>query len=324
MFWKKAARGRETTLFFASDLHGSTVCFRKFLGAAAFYGADLLVMGGDMTGKAILPIVRTGPDTYRATEARQPITLAGQAELDAFRQRFDDKGFYTVVLSEDEYAGISADPQRQDALFRRLVVERAAQWVELAERKLADTSVRIIASPGNDDFYEVDDVLKASKVIDYHDRELTECLGYTFLHCGGSNVTPWQTEREYTEEQLWEVLGSLAAKVPDPSRCIANIHVPPSDTALDECPKLDDQLQVVFEMGNPVSMHAGSSSVRRLILELQPLLGLHGHIHEGRANVRLGRTTCVNPGSTYSDGILQGSLVRLREATVGAVQMLQG
>jgi hypothetical protein len=44
-----------TTLFFATDLHGSETCFRKFVAAARFYGADLLVLGGDLTGKLVVP-----------------------------------------------------------------------------------------------------------------------------------------------------------------------------------------------------------------------------------------------------------------------------
>ena len=44
-------------IFFATDIHGSEVCWRKFLNAAAFYKADLVVLGGDVTGKAMVPIV---------------------------------------------------------------------------------------------------------------------------------------------------------------------------------------------------------------------------------------------------------------------------
>src|SRR5262245_422999 len=53
------SKGRPTRLFFAADLHGSQPTFRKFLGAAAFYETDALVFGGDLMGKALVPIVRS-------------------------------------------------------------------------------------------------------------------------------------------------------------------------------------------------------------------------------------------------------------------------
>ncbi|MGZ4481647.1 MAG: metallophosphoesterase family protein, partial [Gaiellales bacterium] len=46
------------TLFYASDIHGSDVLWRKFVNAGRFYGADVLVMGGDIAGKAVVPVVR--------------------------------------------------------------------------------------------------------------------------------------------------------------------------------------------------------------------------------------------------------------------------
>ena len=52
MFWRKKDKSAnsEVKMFFASDLHGSNVCFKKFINGAQFYGADVLVLGGDLTG----------------------------------------------------------------------------------------------------------------------------------------------------------------------------------------------------------------------------------------------------------------------------------
>ena len=54
----------ERTIFFASDLHGSEVCFKKFVSAAKFYGADTLLLGGDISAKIVVPIVRAGGGKY--------------------------------------------------------------------------------------------------------------------------------------------------------------------------------------------------------------------------------------------------------------------
>jgi uncharacterized protein len=51
--------------------------------------------------------------------------------------------------------------------------------------------------------------------------------------------------------------------------------------------------------------------VREVIEEARPLLSLHGHIHESRGAVRLGKTLSINPGSSYEQGMLQGAVVDL-------------
>ena len=144
------------------------------------------------------------------------------------------------------------------------------------------------------------------------------------MHCGGSTKTPWDTEREYSEEEYEAKFAELVPQVKNMEKCIFNVHVPPHGTVLDRCPKLDKNLQVVFDMGNPVSMQAGSSALYKAIEEHQPVLGIHGHIHEGRGNIKIGRTICVNPGSVYPEGILQGVLVTLSEGEVTSVQLTQG
>lgn len=324
MFRRKSKPKDELTVFFATDLHGSTICFKKFVNAAHFYGAGTLVLGGDLTGKAIVPIIKVSADTYAASDSGHMITLESGSALSDFMVKTENKGFYGVVLTEDEKQELDGSEAGRDRLFRRLVVERVEEWIDFATKKLIDSPVRIISSPGNDDFFEIDDVLKSAEIVDFHDQEVTDLGHYRILHCGGSTVTPWDTEREYSEEQYSDIFDGLRDKIGDAGRCIFNVHVPPRDTALDECPKLDANLKVVFEMGNPAKMHAGSSAVRKEIEDIQPLLGLHGHIHEGRASIKIGRTTCVNPGSLYSDGVLQGALVSLSGEKVSSVQMLQG
>jgi Icc-related predicted phosphoesterase len=323
-FSKKAGSGEKLTIFFATDLHGSNVCFKKFVNGARFYGANCLVMGGDLTGKAIMPIARQINGTYLAHDSGGSVELHTQEEISEYSRRVSDKGFYPTIISEEEYRNLSMDEKARHGLFKRLVCERVEQWCDYAAEKLSGTGVRFITAPGNDDFFEIDDILRASPHVEFHEMEVTEVGGYEMLHCGGSNKTPWDTEREYSEEEYKERLETLIPKVRDPERCIFNVHVPPHGSVLDSCPKLDETLQVVYDMGNPVSMHAGSTAVFEAIEKYQPLLGLHGHIHEGRGQISIGRTVCVNPGSVYPEGILQGALVTLQGGSIKGIQLTQG
>ncbi len=328
MFFKKKKGGNgadDLTIFFGTDLHGSTVCFKKLVNGAKFYKADVLVMGGDLTGKAVMPIAEQSDGTFLAYQHGQEVTLKSRDEVDEFMKRVNNMGFYPSVMSEDDFQKIAKDADAQHELFKKLVCERIQEWADYAGQVLKGTDVPLITAPGNDDFWEIDDVLNNSPHVSYHEMEVTGLKnGYQMLHCGGSNKTPWDTEREYSEEEYEKRFAELIPQVTDMGRCIFNVHVPPHGTVLDACPKLDDNLQVVFEMGNPVSMHAGSTAVHEVIKQQQPILGLHGHIHEGRGNINIGETVCVNPGSVYPEGILQGAIVKIKDGQVRGVQLTQG
>jgi Icc-related predicted phosphoesterase len=326
MFWKKRKEtgATRTVIFFASDLHGSNICFKKFVNAAKFYGATALIMGGDLTGKAVIPITKQSDGSYLGFQAGAPVVLNDSAEIDEFSKKTGNMGFYPVEMSEDEFQVLKDDTAGQARLFKELVIKRVEEWCEYAGKVLGPLGVPLITSPGNDDFLEIDEVMNRSPHVDFHEMEVSELDGYEILHCGGSNPTPWDTEREYSEEEYLKKFSELTPQVKNMERCIFNIHVPPYGTILDACPQLDHQQQVVFEAGNPVQMHAGSTAVLNVINETQPLLALHGHIHEGRGNIKIGRTTCVNPGSVYPEGLLQGVLMTLSDGEIEQVQLTQG
>jgi len=327
VFWRKKDKGGdgEVKIFFASDLHGSNVCFKKFVNGAQFYGADVLVLGGDLTGKAVIPIAEQEDGTFLAFQHGEQVQLKDKTALDEFVKRQGNIGFYPTVISEAEYQSLREDPEAQAALFKRLVLERVREWAEFATSKLNGTEIPLVAIPGNDDFHEIDDILTQAPHFDFHEMQVCEFKGgYQMLFCGGSTPTPWDTEREYTEEQFIARFAELIPQVTDMSRCIFNVHCPPMGTALDACPKLDKNLQVVYEMGLPAQIHAGCQTVMDVIKEHQPLLGLHGHIHEGRAKINIGKTICINPGSVYPEGILQGAMITLRDGQVTRTNLTQG
>ncbi len=327
MFWRKKDKGGdgEVKIFFASDLHGSNVCFKKFVNGAQFYGADVLVLGGDLTGKAVIPIAEQEDGTFLAFQHGEQVQLNDKSELDDFVKRQGNIGFYPAVMSEAEYQSLRDEPEAQAVLFKRLVLERVREWAEFATNKLKGTEIPLVAIPGNDDFHEIDEILTQAPHFDFHEMQVCEFKGgYQMLFCGGSTPTPWDTEREYTEQQFVSRFAELLPQVTNMSRCIFNVHVPPMGTALDACPKLDKNLQVVYEMGLPAQIHAGCQTLIDIIKEHQPLLGLHGHIHEGRAKINIGKTICINPGSVYPEGILQGAMITLRDGQVAQTNLTQG
>jgi Icc-related predicted phosphoesterase len=317
-------RGDDFTIFFATDLHGSDVCFKKFVNAAKFYGADVLVLGGDVTGKMVVPIARQPDGSYLTAFAGKELQLAGDDGVRTFERRVSDMGFYPTVMDEDDFQRVREDPNVQEELFKELILRRLEEWVEYARGRLSEQGVKCFAAPGNDDLFCVDEVLAEAGVIELLEGRVVEIDGFEMLTTGWSNETPWQTEREESESALRERIVAMVDRLSDPARAIFNIHPPPHATNLDQCPKLDEELRPVHSGGNPVMTSAGSTAVRQLIEEHQPVLGLHGHIHEGRGIARLARTVCVNPGSTYSEGVLQGSLIKLRNGEVRDVHLTQG
>jgi uncharacterized protein len=322
---KKRSSTQGTRVFFCTDLHGSDVCFKKFVNAADFYGTQILIMGGDVTGKMVVPIALQPSGTYLTSFAGEDLEFTSTDDVAAFKKQLANMGFYPATMDEEEFRAIRASQDEQDRLFRELLRSRLEQWIAYVDDKLRGTGVQVFAAPGNDDFFEVDDLLGASETIELLEMKvhrLTE--EHEIITSGWTNPTPWNTERECSEEELAARLESMFEQVEDMERCIFNIHVPPNNSKIDICPKLDENMKVVYDMGNPVMAPAGSTAVREAIERLQPLVGLHGHIHEGRGEAKIGRTICLNPGSVYSEGVLNGLLLTLAGGQVKDYQFTQG
>jgi Icc-related predicted phosphoesterase len=324
VFKRKRDPSGELKIFFATDVHGSNVCFKKFVNAGKFYGAGVLILGGDVSGKMVVPIARQSDGAYLTSFAGQEVRLSGDDGVAAFVKRASDMGFYPKVMDEDEFREIARSDEKQGALFHELIQERLEEWLEWASPRLAEQGVKCFAAPGNDDAFFVDDVIERSASIELLEGKVVQFDGLEILTTGWSNETPWHTERELSEDGLRDKIKPMIDKLADPERAVFNIHVPPHETNLDQCAELDDDLRPVHHGGNPVMTSAGSTAVRELIEAYQPALGLHGHIHEGRGVTRLGRTVCVNPGSNYSEGVLNGSLIRVKDGEVRDVQLTQG
>jgi Icc-related predicted phosphoesterase len=315
-----------TRVFFATDVHGSESCFLKLLNSAKLYKATVLVLGGDLTGKTLVPIVREQQEgRYRATFLGRPLTMTSEAEVNTLEKRIRSIGSYPYLTSLEEMEELQTDSMELDQLFTRLIIERLKHWIELAEERLHGSPLKLYITGGNDDPLTIDDVLQStSAVINPEGATVKIDDLHEMLSCAWTNRTPWKTPRECTEETLYDRLKVLTLQVANMGRCIFNIHAPPIASGLDTCQEIDENLRPVFVHGQPSMKSCGSIAVRRIIEESQPLLGLHGHIHESRGVAKLGRTLCLNPGSEYSEGILRGVIVDLESDRVKSHLFVSG
>jgi uncharacterized protein len=296
-------------VFFATDIHGSEVCWRKFLNAAAFYKVDLVILGGDVTGKVMVPIVDHGGGHWKVTVRGQEYTLDSQQELEDIKTQIRNAGSYPALVSPDELQELSREEGAVDRRFTAEMTQSLDRWLDMADGKLRGGEIPCILNGGNDDIWEIDDIIEQSPCVSFAEGKLLDLDGFSLVSMGWTNPTPWDTFREAPEPELAAKIEAMATRVPDMGRAIFNFHAPPYGTGLDEAPALDSTLRPIH--GGAVMKAVGSTAVRDAILEHQPLLSVHGHIHESRAVKRMGRTLAINPGSVYGDGVLQGAVLDL-------------
>jgi uncharacterized protein len=316
-------------IFFASDLHGSEVAFRKMLNAARAYGVDALICGGDVAGKRLFPVIRNGDGTRTIQVHGKDERLPEGEELEQARSRIADAGGYTVDVEPDEAAAIAADAALMERIFVEKVRERLASWIALADERLAGTDTVVYMTGGNDDSEEMLAPLVegASASLVACEGRVVDVRGYPMASLGWSNQTPWKTPRETDEQHLASLIADAISGLDGYERAIFNFHVPPKDSTLDTCPRLDTSVwppAPVMRGGEVETFGAGSTAVAEAIGRCQPMLGLHGHIHESAAAVRIGRTVAINPGSDYQDGALRGAIVSLRGGEVCDYQLTRG
>lgn len=313
-----------TRLFFITDVHASDRCFRKFLNAAKFYKADCLILGGDITGKVMIPIVGGNDGAYRLSLFGKD-TVVKKDRLQEIQKALLDAGQYSFVTSLKELEEVRADKSKEERVFNDAMVSVLKSWIELTEERLKGTSVKCYISPGNDDKFEIDSLLTDSGHLVNPENRVVELEGgFEMITLGYANPTPWKSPREVSEVRLGQMIESLASTVKRMDSGIFNLHVPPIDTELDLAPAVSPDFEYVKEGLGIRFIHVGSSAVRTSLERHAPMLGLHGHIHESKGFVRLGRTLCLNPGSEYADGILRGAIVNLEGGKVKEFLLTSG
>jgi Icc-related predicted phosphoesterase len=311
-------------LFYATDVHGSERCFRKFLNAAGFYKADAILLGGDLTGKTIVPLVAANGG-YRGHFLGEAFEVEEGDAATELEKKIANTGYYAWRCTPDEERLVAADRQAQDELFTRLIVERVERWAALAEERLRTQGIPCYVNAGNDDLPAIDAVLEQAGWVQFLEGRVVELPdGTPMASCGYANMTPWHCPRDVEEDDLARRLDEVIGKLDNPSTAIFNFHCPPYDTGIDSGPKLQEDFRITAGAGG-IEMHpVGSKACRVAIEHHQPLLGLHGHLHESRGVHKLGRTICLNPGSEYNEGILRGALIEIGKNKVKSHQFTAG
>ena len=300
----------ETRIYFATDIHGSETCWRKFLNSGKHYEAKVMILGGDMTGKALVPIVEDGPGRWHASLLENRREFESEDEVKEFEDSVKRRGYYPFRTDPDEMSELESDEDLRNELFHKKMLGTIERWMHMADEKLDGTEIECFVSPGNDDQFEVDEIISSAKRVQLAEGRVVEFGDFQMVSTGWSNRTPWDTYREEDEEDLAKRLKKMTGQVTaSPEKTIYNFHCPPYGSGLDDAPELTEDLRP--KHGGRSIVPVGSTAVRDAIKEGQPALALHGHIHEAKGNTRIGRTLCINPGSSYEQGQLLGAVVNL-------------
>jgi len=302
-------------LYICSDIHASERTWRKFLNAmkANTYHVDAALIAGDLTGKALIAVVKSGGgDVWEATLLGQRRVARDEGELQALERSIADVGYYAVRVSEAERAAMEADPALVTAAFHDRIQARLREWLALADERLEGSGVPVYAMPGNDDDFLIDPILEQSGYVrDVNERIIDLTPWHQLVSMGWSSPTPWSTPRELPEEEFLDRLSGLMLGVRDARKTVMMTHVPPFDSGLDTAPLLSPDLRPTASAGDLLRGPVGSTGVRAAIESFKPALGVHGHIHESGGERRIKETVCVNAGSESSMGVLRGYLIDL-------------
>lgn len=314
--FRRAPNGDQESLlrlYYASDIHGTEVLWKKFLNASKVYDAKVLVMGGDITGKMVIPIIRNDDGTWTATFHGRTEKLPTDEDVVKLEDRIRGNGMYPYRTTAAEVASISAlSEEERERWFEQVMLEAFKGWLALAAQRLTGTDIRCFVMPGNDDPSSLEEVIEHASGVEACDEKWVEFDSYQMLSLGYSNITPWNSPRELDEDTLYARIVELAEQIHDHTRAVWNIHVPPRDSQLDTAAELDEDFNLVLIGKSPHLIPVGSQAVRDAIERFQPLVALHGHIHESPGATRIGRTLCINPGSDYATGRISGCLINLR------------
>jgi Icc-related predicted phosphoesterase len=314
-----------TKILFTSDVHGSEPVFRKFVNSAKAYKVNHLILGGDITGKGFVSVSKDTAGTYRVNYMGREIAAKDDTEFATIRNRISRNGFYVYVNTPEVIEQLRTSKEETERVLKTCMRDTLTSWLNLAEERLKASGVKCYISPGNDDDYDIDEILNSSTyVINPEERVVTLEGGYEMITTGKANMTPWKCPRDVAEEELERTINGLTSQVKDFNKAIFNLHVPPYNTNLDIAPELDNTLTVVVKAGQLSMVHVGSVSVRKVIEKYQPMLGLHGHIHESKGVEKIGRCTCLNPGSEYQEGVLRGALITLDSGKLKSYQLTSG
>jgi Icc-related predicted phosphoesterase len=285
--------------------------------------ANVVIVGGDLTGKMLVPLVQESDGKVKYYLMGR-MHVVESRELKKIAKEIHGMGYYPYVTDEGGVEELRSSRKKLEEVFVQSMRDTLNKWFDLIREKVP-RDASIIVLPGNDDRFEIDDVIKSHEDVIYAEGEVIDLDGvHELVSCGWVNPTPWKTPREESDEDLEKRLEAYISKVDKIETALFNFHAPPYQSKLDEAPLLDEDFKPVIRAGKVVMVPVGSMAVRKVIEEHQPQLGLHGHIHEAGGSMKIGKTFCVNPGSEYSEGVLRAFFIEFRDKEIRRLQRIEG
>ena len=304
-------------LLLVSDLHGSETAYRKLANAVKYYKVDAVVFAGDLAGKVLVPVIKIG-DSYKIPLISEDKLFKG-SEAEGKIKELRGSGYHVRVVTEEEYERMKSDKDYLDKVLNETLTNDIVEYLNIIDERYRQQGVKMYLIPGNDDPIDVINGVNSRQwgsIIPF-DENIVNLNSHILVGFGYSNITPWNTHRELSEEEMYERLSRLMNKLDNSeySKTILVVHAPPYGTVIDQAPMLTSDLRVVRRGGEVVLTHVGSTSVKRIIEEYKPLMGLHGHIHESGGvdaiKVNGVKIPIFNAGSEYQFGVLRGIIISI-------------
>ncbi|MHA2245885.1 MAG: metallophosphoesterase family protein [Candidatus Hodarchaeales archaeon] len=337
-------------IFFCTDIHGAENLWKKLLNAGKYLNAEVLILGGDITGTRIVPVIEQPNGTWTGIKYRwnnREVIMKTESEVKDFEEYLRSIGCYTCLITPEENKLLSSPESvfsedsfskpvkggPLDKLFDRLISERLHRWLNMIDDIMSDGTRRVpegtkvILCPGNDDSFIVDEIIKKDHRFALGDERKIDLDGkHEMISYGWTTPTPWKTYRETTEEIIKETIDKLTSTISDIDSSIFCLHCPPYGTLLDKTLVLRPRNR---SLGFGSFISIGSKSIKQAIQRYQPLLSLHGHVHKlvtvshPSGGIKIGRTHCMNPGSEYPSNILNGFLIELNNGGITKIQKVK-
>src|ERR1700751_3968283 len=188
-------------VFFATDIHGSEICWRKFLNAAAFYKADMVILGGDVTGKVLVPLLAM-PGYWEVSFGGQRMRLETKTELDEIQRKIRDRGSYPSVMPPEELDALSEEDGSVDRRFTLEMTRGLDRWLDIAAGKLRGGDIPCILNGRHDQIWEIDDMTEQSPYVSFPQSKVLDIGGFYLASMGWTIPTPWNSFREAPDDVL--------------------------------------------------------------------------------------------------------------------------
>ena len=185
------------------------------------------------------------PGYWEVSFGGQRLRLETKTELDEIQRKIRDRGSYPSVMAPEELDALNEEDGSVDRRFTLEMTRGLDRWLDMADGKLRGGDIPCILNGGNDDIWEIDDIIEQSPCVSFAESKVLDIGGFYLASMGWTNPTPWNTFREAPEDVLTAKIDAVVSQIPDMGRAVFNFHAPPYGTGLDEAPALDENMRPI-------------------------------------------------------------------------------